>query len=89
MRTRFKKWRDTLDAIVSTSQPRIFPYTLKKELFDNDPTCKICKNRIMVIEDSEVDHVTPYSQGGATTIDNAQLAHRYCNRQKSDKTTVD
>ncbi|MDR2552495.1 MAG: HNH endonuclease, partial [Treponema sp.] len=27
----------------------------------------------------------PYSKGGPTTIENAQIAHRYCNRHKSDK----
>jgi len=37
------------------------------------------------IEDSEVDHKIPFSKDGTTTIDNAQLAHRYCNRHKSDK----
>jgi 5-methylcytosine-specific restriction endonuclease McrA len=58
---------------------------VKKELFESDPTCAICHNRIMAIEDAEVDHKIPYSKGGPTTLDNAQLAHRYCNRHKSDK----
>jgi 5-methylcytosine-specific restriction endonuclease McrA len=34
---------------------------------------------------TEVDHKALCSKGGPTTIDNAQLAHRYCNRHKSDK----
>jgi len=40
----------------------------------------------MAIEDSEVDHIKPYSQGNPTNLENAQITHRYCNRHKSDKT---
>lgn len=33
-----------------------------------------------------VDHIIPISKGGhPTDIDNLQLAHRCCNREKSDK----
>lgn len=33
-----------------------------------------------------VDHIIPLSKGGdPTSLDNLQLAHRYCNRMKSDK----
>jgi hypothetical protein len=85
IKLRFKKWTDALESIVSSPSPRNFSYNLKKQLFANDPTCAICHNRIMAIEDAEVDHKDPYSKGGPTTIDNAQLAHRYCNRHKSDK----
>jgi 5-methylcytosine-specific restriction endonuclease McrA len=88
MQTRFAKWLGALDSILAESPPtpRTFPYAVKKELFEKDPTCEICSNRIMAIEDAEVDHKIPYSKGGPTTIDNAQLAHRYCNRHKSGKT---
>ncbi|MDR1574414.1 MAG: HNH endonuclease [Treponema sp.] len=85
MTLRFKKWMDVLEKTVSGSYPRTFSYDLKKQLFDRDSTCWICHNRIMAIEDAEVDHKDPYSKGGPTTIENAQLAHRYCNRHKSDK----
>ena len=84
MKIRFKKWLDVLDNLTSPPSPRIFPYTIKKQLFDEDPTCKLCGNQIMAIEDAEVDHKDPYSKGGPTTLDNAQLTHRYCNRHKSD-----
>jgi len=85
MSIRFKKWLDTLDSIIKGSVPstRFFSYAVKKELFEKDPTCQLCGNRIMAIEDSEVDHKDPYSKGGPTEFDNAQLAHRYCNRHKS------
>lgn len=36
-----------------------------------------------------VDHIIPVSQNGhPTDLDNLQLAHRYCNRMKSDKIGV-
>ena len=83
MKTRFKKWLNVLDNIASPPSPRVFPYAVKKELFEKDPTCQICKNKIMAVEDAEVDHIKPYSDGGPTILENAQLAHRYCNRHKS------
>jgi hypothetical protein len=85
MKIRFKKWFNILDKIADPPSPRVFPYLIKKQLFDEDSTCKICNNRILAIEDAEVDHIKPYSQGGTTTLDNAQIAHRYCNRHKSNR----
>ncbi len=32
-----------------------------------------------------VDHIIPVARGGSSDIGNLQLAHRCCNRQKSDK----
>jgi hypothetical protein len=84
MKIRFKKWLDTLDSIVSGTSQRIYNYEVKKQLFAQDPTCGICHNRILSIEDAEVDHKDPYSRGGPTTLENAQIAHRFCNRHKSD-----
>jgi hypothetical protein len=88
MNTRFKIWIAALDSILANSppNPRTFPYSIKKQLFEEDPTCGICHSKILAIEDAEVDHKVPYSHGGPTTIENAQITHRYCNRHKSDKT---
>lgn len=82
---RFSIWLDFLNNIVSNKQERNFPYSVKKQLFDLDQTCKICNNQILCIDDAEVDHIVPFSQGGKTIIENAQIAHRYCNRKKSDR----
>jgi hypothetical protein len=84
IKLRFKKWTDALDSIVLSSSPRNFSYEIKKQLFEKDPTCGICHNQILAIEDAEVDHIDPYSKGGPTAIENAQISHRYCNRHKSD-----
>jgi len=87
LQTRFKIWNSTLEEIIGKSEKelRIFPFPVKRDLFEDDPTCQICKQRILHIDDAEVDHIIPYSNGGKTDIHNAQLAHRYCNRSKSNK----
>ena len=36
------------------------------------------------IDDAEVDHILPYSKGGDTVLENAQLLHRHCNRAKNN-----
>ena len=37
-----------------------------------------------------VDHIIPVAKNGdPASLDNLQLAHRYCNRQKSDKLPCD
>lgn len=46
--------------------------------------CKICNNHFE-IEEMEADHITPWSQGGKTNIDNCQMLCRECNRRKSNK----
>ena len=35
-----------------------------------------------------VDHIIPLNKGGTNELSNLQLAHRFCNRQKSDKLYV-
>jgi hypothetical protein len=86
MNTRFKIWLDKIDSILknTNNQQRNFDFRLKRGLFETDPTCAICNQQIQLIDDAEVDHILPYSKGGSTDISNAQLAHRYCNRKKSD-----
>lgn len=66
-----------------TSQ-RNFDYSLKEKLFSNGYICSYCGNEILKIEDAEVDHINPYSKGGLTNDQNAQLLHRHCNRAKND-----
>jgi 5-methylcytosine-specific restriction endonuclease McrA len=82
---RFKKWLKVLEDIVGSprSEIRAFTYKQKTQLFNEDSTCSICKQRILNIDDAEVDHIIPYVKGGQTDISNAQLTHRFCNRQKS------
>lgn len=86
---RFKTWSNVLADImkqeIDNPNPRCFPDSLKTKLFNSDPTCQICKQRILNYDDAHVDHIKPYSEGGLTIEENAQLAHRFCNQHKSNK----
>lgn len=55
------------------------------KLFNSNTYCAISGQKIFAIEDSEVDHIIPYSKGGKTEKSNAQLVLRYFNRAKKDK----
>jgi hypothetical protein len=83
--TRFDLWRSVLRQAVGTAplEPRCFSIALKTKLFDKSPTCAICKQTISAIDDSAVDHIEQYWQGGKTIDENARLTHRYCNWSRS------
>lgn len=87
LQSRFRIWFDKLEEILGDKgyQQRTFSYDIKKKLFDDNPVCAISGQKILAIEDAEVDHIIPYSKGGKTNIENAQLTLRYFNRKKSDK----
>ena len=88
LKKRFEIWFRELKNIVGNNENQVlrnFKYSDKKLLFDSDPTCKICNQQILMIEDSEVDHIIPFSKGGTTELDNGQLTHRYCNRAKNNR----
>lgn len=87
LKKRFRIYMDMLESIIgdpSYSQ-RNFPFSVKQDLFNVKPYCAISGQQILAIEDSEVDHIIPYSKGGKTEINNAQLVLRYFNRAKKDK----
>lgn len=86
-RTRFDKWRMELESIIEygSKEPRCFSSKLKEELYNTDPTCAICKQKISSIDDSAVDHIEQYWKGGKTIPENARLVHRYCNWSRSRK----
>ncbi len=64
---------------------RLFDPKLKQELFYKGYICKYCGNEILSPDDAEIDHIKPYSMGGKTILENAQLLHAYCNHSKSNK----
>lgn len=84
VQTRFKVWENALASILGNAprERRLFTLEEKTRLFDANPTCEICHQRIELLDDAEVDHAKPFSLGGRTTPDNAKLSHRYCNRAK-------
>jgi 5-methylcytosine-specific restriction endonuclease McrA len=75
--------------IVSWSNPqnhkRAFSWDVKDELWHEWYKCSYCWNIILSKEDAEVDHIVPYSKWWETSIENAQLLHKLCNREKSAK----
>jgi 5-methylcytosine-specific restriction endonuclease McrA len=81
IRKRFVAFEDSIKDLLDndTNTRRAFRASEKKALFDTDPTCRLCGNRIMLLEDAHVDHEKPFSGGGETSLKNAQLAHRFCN----------
>lgn len=85
---RFRMWLDIMEDImkqdIETDNPRCFPDSIKSQLYNEDPTCKLCGQRILNYDDAHVDHILPYSKGGLTVLENAQIAHRYCNQHKSN-----
>ena len=78
---RFDKWRLMLQDMIGIAQkePRCFSLKLKQELYDDDPTCSICGQKIQNIDDTAIDHIEQYWTGGKTIPENARLTHRYCN----------
>jgi uncharacterized protein DUF262/HNH endonuclease len=84
-RIRWTKFRQMVDPIIDGTiiEPRFFEYEFRKELFDKSEVCRLCKNQIHTFEDCTVDHIIPYSKGGKTVPENAQLAHRGCNAKKN------
>jgi 5-methylcytosine-specific restriction endonuclease McrA len=86
---RFRIYQDMLESIIENPQPRIFPFSIKQSLFDKSPVCALSGQTILSIEDCEVDHIIPYSKGGKTELENAQLVLRYFNRAKRDRGDYD
>lgn len=84
---RFIAWNQALNSILSkdVKQDRCFTAKLKSQLFRANPTCAICEQKIMAIDDAAVDHIKQYWQGGLTIPSNARLTHRYCNMARARK----
>lgn len=64
----------------------------KKKIFMSQRTCGICGKPVdMSLPGTDpmgptIDHIVPIAKGGhPADISNLQLAHRHCNREKSDK----
>jgi hypothetical protein len=82
---RFKIWDEALQKIVGhpKNEIRLFDKDFKKKLFDQNPICELCGNKIMLLEDATIDHIDQYWRGGKTNENNARLTHAYCNMSRS------
>ncbi|MBQ8251335.1 MAG: DUF262 domain-containing protein [Alphaproteobacteria bacterium] len=64
---------------------RAFKDGEKRKVYERQKgICPKCKKHFEINE-MEADHITPWSKGGHTTIDNCQMLCKNCNRYKSDK----
>ena len=64
---------------------RAFDDNTKREVYEKQKgICKIC-GKHFEIEGMEADHITPWSKGGHTVIENCQMLCKECNRRKSGK----
>ena len=85
----FETWQRRLEEVMSTAEEndtqRTFSRNLKKELFNQDRTCSICKQEIKLLDDAVLDHEIHYWRGGQTVPENARLAHRYCNLSRGGR----
>ncbi len=64
---------------------RSFTDSNKRTLYERQNCiCTACKEHFE-IDQMEADHVTPWSQGGKTELDNGRMLCRDCNRRKSDR----
>lgn len=67
----------------------------KKIILATQSVCAICGQPVdMSIKSPHpmsptVDHIIPCAKGGSDDLENLQLAHRVCNRNKSDKMPTD
>ena len=82
MTLRIDKIKAAIEECISPQGPRLFPYHVKEALFKADPQCKLCNQRVSHIDDSHVDHIIRWADGGKTDISNGQLTHRLCNLKK-------
>ena len=80
----FERLESCLDGGEKNLQ-RNFPKEWKGILFERQHgLCGICGQQIVNMDVAEIDHIIPYSKGGKTTLDNAQLVHMHCNRSKGN-----
>lgn len=75
----------------SVMDDKVWQEVRKRAIASKDPICALCGNPIDMEAPAktpmscEVDHIIPVSRGGAAyDIDNLQLTHMKCNRQKSN-----
>jgi len=65
-------------------QPRLFTKAQKTVKFkEQGGVCAACKEPILKHQLMDGDHVTAWSEGGATAMENLQILHRHCHQAKT------
>ena len=79
----------------SVFEDTVWQKVRKRAIASKDPVCALCGNPIDMEAPAYspmacVDHIIPISRGGAPyDIDNLQLTHSRCNREKSNRLRED
>lgn len=77
------EFADSLFAPLSKQERRYFTKTERKAVLQKQgQRCAICHEKVS-INACEADHITPFCQGGRTTIENCQVLHRHCHQNKA------
>lgn len=64
---------------------RAFTEKQKRKMYEEqNGVCPMC-DKHFEIDEMEADHITPWSEGGKTELDNGQMLCITCNREKSNK----
>jgi hypothetical protein len=64
---------------------RAFTDSQKRTAFEQQKgICRKCGKQCIVVQEMEADHITPWSKGGKTNLENCQMLCVDCNRRKSD-----
>lgn len=64
---------------------RSFDDNMKRESYERQNGICVRCNEHFDIKEMEADHITPWSQGGKTILENCQMLCLKCNRTKSNK----
>ncbi|WP_413301041.1 HNH endonuclease [Bacillus sp. 1P10SD] len=73
------------DKILKKRGNRSIPLSLRFKVLERDRACKLCGRTPKDGIKLHVDHITPYSFGGATVLENLQALCEECNIGKSNK----
>jgi len=64
---------------------RAFTDQQKREMYERQNGLCNIRKKPYPIEEMEADHITPWSEGGKTIVENGQMIHKEENRRKSNK----
>jgi hypothetical protein len=58
---------------------------IHEHIFKQNNICPICGTDLFIGDEAEADHILPLAVGGSDVIDNIQIAHWICNREKGSR----
>lgn len=64
---------------------RVFSDQQKREMYERQNGLCNIRKKPYPMEEMEADHITPWSEGGKTVVENGQMIHKEENRRKSNK----